>query len=424
MRKHHIGNIVVIVFALLYPLLWLTTLNGINPSDYSPELLAEILAGTAMILMAMGIFLSLRPRWFEGLFGGLDKMYMTHRRLATTAFGFLIIHFLINVDLPPDQPGTIMGTLAFIGIVVSVSLALAPRTPVLRNILHLGYNHWHNTHRFIGIFFIMGLIHYIWVVPKSLQSIPGYYMASFAVAGSLAYIYKQLLARLFEPRFPYMVAESKSLNRSIIELVLRPQNNKLQHNAGQFQFIQFPSESKLKEKHPFTISSSPREKNLRLTIKASGDWTNHMQQHIKTGMKAQVSGPYGRFNYKKGGQEQIWIAGGIGVTPFLSWLRDLDQQLDRQILFVYLCRERDDAIFWTEFEQAAQAHPSFSSHLQLSSQDGRLSPAQIATISGGRIEYKEFYLCGPGAMIEGFSKGFQDLGLHARQIHYEEFKFR
>jgi predicted ferric reductase len=149
-----------------------------------------------------------------------------------------------------------------------------------------------------------------------------------------------------------------------------------------------------------------------------------MQQHIKPEMKAVVTGPYGRFNYKTGGQKQIWIAGGIGVTPFLSWLRDMDERLDHEIYFFYICKRKDDAIFWSEFEQAAATRPSFHSHLQLSSQDGRITPGQIADMSGGSIVGKDIYLCGPEALTKAFSQQFRDMGIPASQIHYEEFNLR
>lgn len=103
MQQKRIGNTGIIILAMLYPLLWLLLIPEIDFSEDLLQAIAEILAGTAMILMAMGIFLSLKPRWIEDFFGGLDKMYVTHRRLALTAYGLLIVHFLINIDLPPDQ---------------------------------------------------------------------------------------------------------------------------------------------------------------------------------------------------------------------------------------------------------------------------------------------------------------------------------
>ena len=85
----------------------------------------------------------------------------------------------------------------------------------------------------------------------------------------------------------------------------------------------FDADKILREPHPFTISSAPHEPDVRLSIKSSGDWTQHLHEHLESGARAFVDGPYGEFNYKTGGHRQIWIAAGIGITPFLSWIRDL-----------------------------------------------------------------------------------------------------
>lgn len=45
-------------------------------------------------------------------------------------------------------------------------------------------------------------------------------------------------------------------------------------------------------------------------------------------------------------------------------------------------------------------------------------------MSDGSIVEKDIYLCGPSALIKAFSQQFQDMGVPADQIHFEEFKFR
>ena len=87
----------------------------------------------------------------------------------------------------------------------------------------------------------------------------------------------------------------------------------------------------MNELHPFTISSAPQEDVLRLTVKASGDFTRHLFSNLKAGMDAVIEGAYGMFDYKTGGQKQIWVAGGIGVTPFLSFIRDMNGDLAQDV---------------------------------------------------------------------------------------------
>jgi len=51
-----------------------------------------------------------------------------------------------------------------------------------------------------------------------------------------------------------------------------------------------------------------------------------MRESVQPGMPAVIGGPFGRFSHGKGGDHQVWIAGGGGIGPFLSWLRALDDE--------------------------------------------------------------------------------------------------
>jgi predicted ferric reductase len=54
----------------------------------------------------------------------------------------------------------------------------------------------------------------------------------------------------------------------------------------------------------------------------NGDFTNRLREVVGPGMPARVSRPQGRFDREQGSERQIWIAGGIGITPFLAWLTE------------------------------------------------------------------------------------------------------
>ncbi len=137
------------------------------------------------------------------------------------------------------------------------------------------------------------------------------------------------------------------------------QRKSLSHHAhaGQFLFVKFEGEKGLDESHPFTISSAPSDDMLRLTIKSSGDFTRHLFANLKVGTSAVVEGAYGMFNYKTGGEKQIWVAGGIGVTPFLSFLRDLKDDLSHHVDFYYTVRHKEETVFVDEIEGIVKKYP-------------------------------------------------------------------
>jgi len=163
---------------------------------------------------------------------------------------------------------------------------------------------------------------------------------------------------------------------------------------------------------------------LRLTIKASGNFTRELFARLKDDTHAIIEGAYGMFNYKTGGPKQIWIAGGIGLTPFLSFVRAMDGNLQHKVDLYYTVRHPDEAVFVDELEAAAAKNPDLKVHIRYSAKEGSLIIEDIVKNTGGNIGGYDVYLCGPLPMMQAFEKKFMELGLPKNNIHYEEFNFR
>jgi predicted ferric reductase len=130
------------------------------------------------------------------------------------------------------------------------------------------------------------------------------------------------------------------------------------------------------------------------------------------------------FDYKTGGQKQIWVAGGIGVTPFLSFVRDLNGNLEHDVDFYYTVRHREEAIFVDEIEAAAKKNPRLKAHVRFSATDGSLTVDEIVKNAGQALSGHHVYMCGPLPMVQAFEKKFLEAGTPKGNIHYEEFNFR
>jgi predicted ferric reductase len=162
---------------------------------------------------------------------------------------------------------------------------------------------------------------------------------------------------------------------------------------------------------------------LRVTIKASGDFTRALFNDLKPGADAIIEGAYGMFDYKIGGQKQIWIAGGIGVTPFLAFIRGMEK-LDHNVDFYYAVRHRDEVLFYNELESAGIKHKNLKVNFRFSAIGGHLTIDEIIRNAGGNIRDHHVYMCGPLSMLQTFEKKFLALGLSKDHIHFEEFSFR
>lgn len=182
---------------------------------------------------------------------------------------------------------------------------------------------------------------------------------------------------------------------------------------------------KFAEYHPFTISSGTKDDNIRFTMKMLGNFTRRVRDHLTSGAEVLVEGPYGRFNpLKESNRKQVWIAGGIGITPFLSTLRSMNEKHDQKIDLFYCVREETEALYLEEMRDIASQFEGVNLHLMTSDTGGWLTADVIEEAIGEGVTQSSYYFCGPKPMLKALSAGLQAKGVKAKAIHFDEFKMR
>ena len=79
--KKNLGNLTIIALVIVNLIIWILFPPIAEPTHNYPRAYAgEVLGSTMIMLMSFSLFISTRPKWAEQFFGGLDKMYMTHRQ--------------------------------------------------------------------------------------------------------------------------------------------------------------------------------------------------------------------------------------------------------------------------------------------------------------------------------------------------------
>lgn len=424
--KRNIGNLFILACVLLTVAVWFI----FPPVDdgrenFTRAYAGEIIGSINIVLMAFSLFISARPKWAEPFFGGLDRMYVTHRHTSTAALLLIFVHVLtVPISLGGWTLGNYLAVFAFTGIVALGMVSLSPRIPFLNRITGGTYEGWKRLKKLIGVFFIAGFIHSL-TIPHPLDAfIAINWVQVFFIIGAVSYLYTEVFGRFFKKYLSYTVEAVKHPNKSTTEVTLRPKADAIpRHRAGQFLFVRFPGGRTLDESHPFTISSAPQEDVLRVTVRASGDFTRALSTDLKPGMEAVVEGAYGMFDYRTGGEKQVWVAGGIGLTPFLSFIRGMDH-LDKDVDFYYTVRHREEALFLDEIQAAAARHPRLKAHIRFSAADGSLTVDEVIGNAGGDIKGYHVYMCGPLPMIQAFERKFREAGVPAGNVHFEEFNFR
>jgi predicted ferric reductase len=194
------------------------------------------------------------------------------------------------------------------------------------------------------------------------------------------------------------------------------------HKEGQFAFVTF---DKREGHHPFTLSSSwKNDATLTFYIKQLGDYTRTLSHTLKVGDPVTVEGPYGRFDFAAHPGPQIWIAGGIGITPFLSRLEAMahdPQQSGQPISLFYSARASDHALVERVTSLTQQAGVAL--HLSISGKNPAVTAQSIFENVPDFLKHTVWF-CGSTGFGDVIKRGLLKKGLPSRRFHQELFEMR
>lgn len=439
----YIRTIYVLLFVGLM-LLWLLTGNLFQtPLQFFPfrSAMINFTGVLAMGAMSVGMMLALRPFRMEPFLGGLDKSYRLHKWLGVTALVISIIHWLW-VEVPrwlvgwgmlvkppkgpkPPQSWLVewfnlqhgfaeqVGEWAFYAAVVLILLAL---------IRYFPYRYFFRTHRLLALVYLVLVYHSIVLMkPAQWPTALGMVMALLMLGGSIAAVVS-LVGGIGRRMRAVGVVDALEYFRDnhVLQVVIQLRDRWMPHRAGQFAFVTFDEKEGA---HPFTLSSCwDHRGKLCFHIKELGDYTRTLPEVLRVGQMAIVEGPYGCFDFSGPQQRQIWIGGGIGITPFMARLQALAVQPDgREIDLWYSTAEPDPGFIERLTRLAEEA--GIRLHVVFSERDGRLSADRLCEAVP---QWKEasIWFCGPGGFGKALREGLTERGLAPANFHQELFDMR
>lgn len=194
----------------------------------------------------------------------------------------------------------------------------------------------------------------------------------------------------------------------------------MQHKPGQFAFVDFGG---FEGAHPFTIASSNTQE-LRFSIKALGDFTGQLRHILRIGQLVRIEGPYGQFNFESSRARQVWVAGGIGITPFIARLEYLALHggVQQAIDLWYCTRSVQDGQFPANLDELC-AKAQVTLHRVADERQQRLT-AQIIQKTVQDLSQTSVWFCGPSGFAKDLLSGLKAMGLSGADFHAERFEMR
>ena len=204
---------------------------------------------------------------------------------------------------------------------------------------------------------------------------------------------------------------------------------RISFKAGQYVDVLVPGTS---ETRSYSMANPPsRDGEVELIVKlmAGGLFSEYLRGQLKVGDQLTLEGPYGSFHLRENERPALFIAGGSGMAPMLSLLRDMAaQRARRSVTFFYGARAKRDLFDLDELAGFAKLLPCFRFVLALSepSAGDRWEGAKglITEVVASEVpdaHGMEAYLCGPSAMIDAAIAVLVRLGVSEHDIHYDKF---
>ena len=207
---------------------------------------------------------------------------------------------------------------------------------VLALVKYFPYRLFIKTHKWLALAYLALVYHTVVLTKMAYWSQPiGWVLALMLLAGtvsSLLVLFKRVGKNRQVSGTVAQVAYIPELKVTRTDIRLTP--GWKGHRSGQFAFVSAFSDERA---HPYTLSSAwdPKNPMVQFITKALGDHTSTLHERLKPGMPVTVEGPYGCFTFDDTPPRQIWVGGGIGITPLLAMAELQFAAGARQVLVIY-----------------------------------------------------------------------------------------
>ena len=324
-----------------------TNFENVNNMLYNTGVLFGL---TGFLALSLLIISGETARFFDKYFG-IDTIIKTQRKFSIITTLLIISHpiffalaysSMAQYLIPQTQSITLLtGTIALYLLIIISTASLLYKM--------ISQTMWQYLHLLIYALFFLSLYHGI----NHGSSFDNNYFVKiifyFLIFGTIiGIIYRtQHKIKSFLKQKPYVKEVRKETSDTFTLKIKKPK--KFEYEAGQFCFLKL-NKNKLYARHPFTISSAPYEEDLEFTIKNTGRFTN-TAKNLNVKEKITIEGPYGIFIPEKN-KELIFVAGGVGITPFMSIIKDQTyKKLNIKITLIYASKTKREIIFYDELNE-------------------------------------------------------------------------
>ena len=375
------------------------------------------LGALAVSSMAFSLILAARWRIVDRITGGPDKSYMLHRYFGFFALIGTLGHWALASSVGAGVFPALADSAEEVGNIAALGLLTMTGAAMVRAI---PYHLWKASHMLMGPVFLLAIYHtFIVAGPLAVGSVAWLVMAGISGLGVVAWLQtlqrKRSLTKL-------MTVDAITPFEGGVDVTMRSDTELAPFRAGQFATL--AQNEAGAEAHPFTIAAGDAC-TRRFVIRSAGDWTDRFVSSVKVGDALRIGRGEGRFLPHTGAKrpQQLWVAGGVGITPFMAALEQMEPDNGAAVTLIYCIRSRDTAGGLKHVEQHAERLPQVDLIVLSDRRNEGLNPIRLSDVVRDMPTNTKVYLCGPEGLKAMVTQVWETAGMKGR-IHSERFDFR
>lgn len=413
----------------------ITALSASDFGDIYSQIItaSRFFALTGSYLSIIGILLIARISWIENVLGH-DRLVTWHRKAMPYALYFISLHVLLVIlgyagldqmrigsetwTMITTYPWMLPATLGFVLLLIAGISSYR----IYRN--SISYETWWIIHLYTYLGVALSFMHQILTGAMFISHpLARYYWIALYSMVVVAILYWRILIPLIRSiRHQLRVEKVVSEGPGVVSIYITGRDiYSLNAQGGQFFSWRFLQKGLWFQSHPYSLSASPTDDSLRITVKALGDSSSTLA-NLVPGTRVFVEGPYGIFKASSArrGRQIVLIGGGVGITPLRAIMEEFPSNTKIDIL--YRASSESELVLRKELDEIASKVGAKVHYLVGSRSTHTMSYEYLKEILPN-FQDAEVFVCGPEGLVSAVKAATKRAGIPKNRFHDEAFAF-
>lgn len=393
-------------------------------------------AGLTILILQVALISEIQA--VSSLFGQ-DALFQFHKQMGMVGTVLIVLHVILVMQGPyplawlnpfsAESPWAIRW-----GVIAMATLALLVALSLSRRRFRLAYEWWQFTHGLMADVAIAGgLTHIVLISGFSAERPMLGVLTAYGCCAAALRIWFKVVRPLRLWAQPWELVRNIADNDNTNTLVLRPVGHAgFRFEPGQFAWLNTGKTPFHWDRHPISMSSAASDEegqDVAFTIKAHGDWSGEVVPRLEPGHRVWVNGPHGVFTAdREQGPGYVLIGGGSGMSPLVSICATIALRGDgRPVLLFYGARNESRMAMRGQLRELdgkmnLQIIPVLEeAPAEWMGERGYLTIDMLRRHLPAQFERFQYFVCGPGAMMDAAEQMLVELGVPVDRIHTERF---